>query len=133
MTSLESFIEPTPDEYLSVINRSSSTIGGGLSDIVYFTPRGGGIFSFLKRIVFPLIKQPALKFGQNVLSDISQGKNIKHSLKNNGISAVSDIASSALGQSKGGARTKKRKKPSFKKCQSKRKRYKYEIFRDGSS
>lgn len=107
---LSPFIQPSVEEYLSLLQTPSNTLrGGSLSDIIYYEPeaRGAGLFSFLKRTILPLIKQPILKLGSRVLNDISDGVGIRDSLKSNAMSTVSEISQNVM-KKRGGKRKKKR-------------------------
>ena len=93
------FSPPTRSEYDVLFAQSR---GGGLDDIRVFIPphsgRGGGIFSvlsgfakkaipFLARTVVP----EAIQMGKGVLSDVLEGKRLRESLKNRGITAAKGV------------------------------------------
>ena len=125
---LSPFIQPSVEEYLSLLhNPIRYTRGGNLNDIIYYSPetRGAGIFSFLKRTILPLIKQPVLKFGSRVLSDVSEGKDIKTSFKSNAGQTFKEIGNKVI---RGGKKIKKRKQGMKTRKTSPRKRYKSDIF-----
>ena len=112
-----------------------------MSDISIFTAphrRGGGVlgslFSLGKRI-FPFLFRSAapaaMQFGQSVLNDISNKRNIRNSLKNHGINALKQTGSNLLKNMKGSGKCRKRTtKGKIGKMKSKktRKTYKGDVF-----
>ena len=127
------FIEPTLNEYQLLfggptIKRNYAT-GGALKDIdIFIAPprralQGGGIFSSLAGLVkrvLPFITKAvapsAIELGQNVLSDLQQGKsNLRDSLKRRGIQALKSTGRRLVtGSGRIKKRNKKRKKGSIK-------------------
>ena len=76
----------------------------------------GGIFGTLARRLLPFAKKyilpHALEAVKNVASDLSEGKNFKQSLKQNGIGALKSAGNQILNQSGSGFRRKKTKSKS---------------------
>lgn len=92
----------------------------------------GGLFKGLARSFAPVLKRglvaagkKALKTGVEVLNDVSQGKNIKKSIKNRAMENVQDIFSSIKASPKKKTTTRKR---SLTKKGTKTKRRKTDIF-----
>ena len=118
------FVEPTTDDFLRIFgNPQSHSIvsrGGGLQDIVIYTPhkRGGGILSFFRRTLLPFLKPHLLSFGSNVLGDMANGSQLRDSLKRRGFESVSEIGQRVA---RGGARKKRRRKTKSKKKNIKKK------------
>ena len=130
------FIPPSRDEFKKLFMTAPLRHGGGLSDISIFTPhisnrRGGGMLSTLSGIarkVFPFmaktLKPVAKQFGASVLNDVMSGRrDLKTSLKRNGVKALKNTGSKILQQS--GSVSKNRRK--IKKVKNRR-RYKTSVF-----
>ena len=127
------FIPPSVSEYHTLFSNGKqiTSRGSGIDDIVTLSyepsyHRGGGLFSALAGLAkraFPflvknVIVPSARTFGNNVLDDISQGKNLKGSIKKHGINSLKQAA---LKLTRGGGK-KKVKRVGRKKC------YKKDIF-----
>ena len=93
--------------------------GGGLSDINIYKStrlyqRGGGIFSFLGRIIrgsIPILRNLLLpevpNFFSNVRHDVNSGININESLKKQGIKSMKNVSEKAYNKLRGGEKTRK--------------------------
>ena len=95
--------------------------------------RGGGLFNILsgiaKRAMPFLMKNvapEAIKMGKNVLGDVIEGRQLRHSLKNRGMQALEGVGKRVLR----GGRVRKSKRSNKKKIKSKISRacYKKDIF-----
>lgn len=101
------FIPPTVAEYHTLFSNGKkiTSRGSGIDDIVTLSyepsyHRGGGLFSVLAGLAkraFPflvknVIVPSARTFGNNVLDDISQGNNLKSSIKKHGINSLKEAA-----------------------------------------
>ena len=101
------FIPPSIAEYHTLFSNDKqiTSRGRGIDDIVTLSyepsyHRGGGLFSVLAGLAkraFPflvknIIVPSARTFGNNVLDDISQGSNLKSSIKKHGINSLKQAA-----------------------------------------
>ena len=136
------YIEPSVNDYLTLFKSTPLKNGGALSDISIFTAphrRGGGVlgtlFSLGKRI-FPFLFRSAapaaMQFGQSVLTDISNKRNIRNSLKNHGITALKQTGANLLRNMKGSgkcrSRTSKGKIVKINRKKTRGKTYKGDVF-----
>ena len=88
--------------------------GGGLSDISFYEPRGGGIFGVvgnLVRRVLPIIKSLLVpefgSFANNFSNDYMQNNNFRESVKSNLIKSGKNIGRRVIGGSRKVKSTKK--------------------------
>lgn len=147
------FIPPGRHDFDALFLESHAR-GGGLEDIRIFLPppvqrgrRGGGIFNILsglakKAIPFLMrnVAPEAVRMGKDVLGDVLDGRDIRHSLKTRGVSALKGVGQRlARGGGKGvrkrqrrvqGGRVRKRKKTSKRKTKRRSRKtcYKSDIF-----
>lgn len=133
------FTPPTENEFKQIFLSTPLRKGGGFEDISIYTPktipyrRGSGILSFIsgvaKRVLPMLVKaaKPAAKeFGKNMINDIIQKKSLRKSLKRNGIHALKQTGIKLM---KGSGKKKiNRKRKISKKKNTRRRRYKSDIF-----
>ena len=134
------YVEPSINDFLRILIENNSelslTRGGGLKDIIVYTPhkRGAGFLSFVRKSLLPFIKPHLFSLGSNILSDMSQGSKLTDSIKRRGLETMSEIGHRVA---RGGARRKrksktiKRKNKKIKrKCKRLRKTDKMDIFKD---
>lgn len=115
------FIPPARHEF-DTLFLESPVRGGGLEDIRIFLPppvqrgrRGGGIFNVLsglakKAIPFLMrnVAPEAMRMGKDVLGDVLDGRDIRHSLKTRGVAALKGVGRRLVRG--GGGRVRKPKK-----------------------
>ena len=121
-------------EFINILNNQFNALlkGGSLDDIDVFrvskpSLRGSGfldIFSSIGKFVLPAVKKylapAATEFAHGIIHDLSQGKNIKNSMKTRGKTGLKKIRSRIL-QGKGlHRRLKQIPKPPKKKYQKKK-------------
>lgn len=142
------FVEPSTEDFFRILGSPQSQTflsrGGGLQDIVIYTPhkRGGGFLNFVRKTLLPFLKPHLLSFGSNVLGDMAKGSDLKTTLSRRALESASEIGQRVV---KGGAKRKRRrvklqkrgkvqkKKTRSKKarpCKRKRKRNKLDIFQN---
>jgi len=124
------------EHYVRLYTAGGQTGGAGSTSLPTFSghighQRGYGFLSFLSRTVVPLMQRfvlpHALRFGTNVLSDLSSGNvSARSSLKTHGISAAKALGRDVLehGLSGSGRRSQKEKTTPSKKKKKKKKKKK---------